>query len=175
MNPWACPSRRERGFLATPGKRSTTSSTTNRGSVPRWRSGSRRSLAARRKPGYGCILPTISHRPEKTRTGSRSAVSMCSKECTRSDETLDRRFGVMKRDQRPRPSGAWTGQPTDGGFVKVRKAHPILPESPMYVAENELRLTLQQSIGRPLRTPNVLRLKTIVLSTTNRNWFPRRP
>ncbi len=35
--------------------------------------------------GKGCSLPMISHRPEKTRAKSRSAVSMCSRNCTRND------------------------------------------------------------------------------------------
>ena len=52
------------------------------GSAPRWRSGSRKRSAARRKRGCGCSLPMISHGPEKTRTKSRSAVSMCSRNST---------------------------------------------------------------------------------------------
>ena len=48
-----------------------------------WRSGSPRRLAARQKRGYGCSLPTISHKPEKTRAKSRSAAGMCSRNYTR--------------------------------------------------------------------------------------------
>ena len=61
------------------------------GISPRWRSGSRRRLAARRKRGYACSLPMISHRREKTRAKSRFAVSMCSRNYTRRDGGVERR------------------------------------------------------------------------------------
>ena len=113
---WHCPSPRVRRFLASPGKRSTTSSMGNRASAPRWQSGSRRHSAARRKHGYGCSLPMISHRPARTKAKSRSAASTYPRNSTRSDANPDDRvwrepLPAKSRDHgRDREAGAGCGQ-----------------------------------------------------------------
>jgi hypothetical protein len=80
----------------------------SRGSAPRWRFGSPRPLAARPKRGYGCSLSMISHRPEKTRAKSRSAVSMCSRNCTHSDSCAP--VGVLSSSSLGKAQG-WPTRP----------------------------------------------------------------
>ena len=94
LEPLGCPLRGARKFSASPGRRSTTSSMASRASAPRWRSGSRSRLAARRKRGYGCNSPTTSHKPASTRAKFRSAVSTCPRNCTPVDPHRERRVST---------------------------------------------------------------------------------